>query len=237
MIYKYLLEIKYRILFCLIAWNFVIVNSYYFREILLYIFIKPNLKFCNNYILWFLTTNVTEIFSTYIELCSFLANQLIIPFTGCQLFFYFSNGLYNFEYDYFKKILIKLIFYWVFFVFLFNIALFPAVWFFFFKFQNGTFHFEIKLNEYVGFYKSVYFICSYIFQFIATFFILLDLFKTNLLLIKKFKKICYYSFVILATFITPPEVMYQLICSISALIIYEFTIISIILNYELIKIN
>lgn len=237
MIYKYLLEIKYRILFCLVAWNFVIINCYYFKEILLYVFIKPSLKFYHNYTPWFLTTNVTEIFSTYIELCLFLANQLIIPFIGYQFFSYFSNGLYTFEYDYFKKILIKLIFCWIFFVFLLNKVIFPVVWFFFFKFQNFTFHFEIKLNEYVSFYKSVYFVCNPIFQFITAFFIFLDLFKTNLLLIKKWKKICYYIFVILATFITPPEVLYQLICSIFTLIIYEFTIISIILNYELIKIK
>jgi len=235
MIYKYLLEIKYRILFCFIAWSFVVVNCYYFKEILLYIFIKPNLKLYDSNTLWFLTTDVTEVLSTYIELCYFLANQMIVPFMGYQFFFYFSNGLYTFEYAYFKKVLTKLTFWWGVFIFLLNTLLFPTVWFFFFKFQNFTFHFEIKLNEYISFYKSVYFVCNSIFQFIILFFVFLDLLKTNILLIKKLKRICYYLLVILVTFTTPPEVIHQLICSTFTLIIYEFTIISVIFNYELTK--
>ena len=164
MIYKYLLEIKYRILFCFIAWNFVIINCYYFKEILLYIFIKPNLKLYDNNILWFLTTNITEVLSTYIELCYFVANQITVPFIGCQFFLYLTNGLYSFEYVYFKKTLIKLTFCWVLLIFLLNILVFPTIWFFFLKFQSFTFHFEIKLDEYISFYKSVYFIYNSIFS-------------------------------------------------------------------------
>jgi len=237
MIYKYLLEIKYRILFCLVAWNFIVINCYYFKETLLYVLIRPNLELYDNNVLWILTTNVAEIFLTYIELCYFLANQLIIPFIGGQFFFYFSSGFYQFEFDYFKKIFTRLIFCWFFFILLLNTLLFPAIWSFFSKFQNSTFHFEIKLNEYVSFYKSVYLSCNFFFQFIIAFFIFLDLFKTNLLWIKKLKKICYYIFVILATLSTPPEVVYQLICSLFILIIYELIVISIILNYELIRIK
>jgi len=111
--------------------------------------------------------------------------------------------------------------------------LFSFIWFFFFEFQNFSFNFEIKLDEYTDFYYSIYFTCNWVFKVIIWFLILLDLVKTNLFIIKKFKKTCYFFFAILATFITPPDVIQQLITGIFIIIIYELTIFNVILKYEL----
>jgi Sec-independent protein secretion pathway component TatC len=66
------------------------------------------------------------------------------------------------------------------------------------------------------------------------FFIFLDLFKTNLLIVKKFKKKFYFLFLIISTFFTPPEVTYQLIISICTIIIYELITIYMIFKIELV---
>jgi Sec-independent protein secretion pathway component TatC len=125
------------------------------------------------------------------------------------------------------------------FILLLNIWIFPASWFFFSKFQSFlsfqglAFYFEAKLNEYLIFYKSIYYLCYLIYQIIVLFFIFLDLFKTNLLIIKKLRKILYFAFFLFATCVTPPEVVYQLITSICIIVVYELFIIHIILKLEL----
>lgn len=120
-----------------------------------------------------------------------------------------------------------------------NNFIFSTTWDFFLKFQeylsfqNLTFHFEVKLNEYLIFYKSTYYLCNLIFQTVALFFVFLDLFRTNLPMIKKLKKFSYFSFFVLSAFVTPPEVSYQLVMSICLIFIYELVIFYMILRTEL----
>lgn len=121
-----------------------------------------------------------------------------------------------------------------------NSFIFPISWDFFLKFQEFlsfqslTFFFEAKLNEYLVFYKSIYYLCNLICQIVILLFVFLDLFKTNLVYVKKFRKTFYFFFFFLSTFLTPPEVMYQLIIGICMIIIYELTIIYTIFKTELI---
>lgn len=135
MLSKYLFEMKYRMLFCLIAWIFIMINCYYFKEILLYVFIKPSFKLHSDTALKFMTTNVTEVFFTYLNLSHFVANQFLILYTFFQIFLQIANGLYKFEYIYFKTILTKWILLWFFCIFFLNKFLFPIVWFFFLNFK------------------------------------------------------------------------------------------------------
>ena len=239
MIYKYLLEIKYRIFFSFIAWSFIMINCYYFKETLLYIIMRFSLKSHDNHLFYFLTTDVAEVFIAYIHLSSYVANQITIIFITCQFLLFLSTGLRTFEYDYFKTILVTVAVCWVVFVFLFNSFIFPTSWGFFLKFQeyfssqNLSFYFEAKLNEYLIFYNSVYCLCNLIYQTVALFFIVLDLFKTNLLVVKKLRKIFYFLFFLLSTFLTPPEVIYQLVISIFIIMIYELITIHMIMKTEL----
>jgi len=69
------------------------------------------------------------------------------------------------------------------------------------------------------------------------FFIFLDLFKTNLLIIKKFRKFFYFFFFIFSTFLTPPEVVYQLAIGVCMITIYELIILCMIFQIELVNIK
>jgi Sec-independent protein secretion pathway component TatC len=81
----------------------------------------------------------------------------------------------------------------------------------------------------------MYYLCNLVYQTIILFFIFLDLFKTNLLIIQKFRKILYFSFFVLSTFVTPPEIFYQITISICIIVIYELTTIHMVFKTELIK--
>ena len=53
-------------------------------------------------------TDVTEVFVTYLQLSYFIANQITFIFICYHIFVFISTGLYQFEYVYFKNIIIKL---------------------------------------------------------------------------------------------------------------------------------
>jgi len=237
MIYKYLLEIKYRIFFSFITWSCVMINCYYFKETLVYILMKFSLE--TNNLLYFLTTDVAEIFLAYIQLSYYTANQVTIIFVYWQFFLFLSAGLYKFESAYLKTIITISILSRVLCIFVLNSFIFPISWNFFSKFQeylsfqNLTFYFEVKLNEYLIFYTSVYYLCNSIFQIGVLFFLFLDLFRTNLYLIKKLRKIFYFFFFIFATLLSPPEVLYQLAISIWLILFYELIVLYMIIKAEL----
>ena len=240
MIYKYLLEIKYRLFFSFTAWSFTMLTCYYFKETLLYVFIKSSFKLNNN-LLYFLTTDIAEIFLAYFQLSYYIANQITLIFLFYQIFIFLSAGLYIFEYVYLKTIIIMTALCWILSIFVLNNVIFPFSWDFFLKFQEYlsfqslAFYFEVRLNEYLNFYKSMYYICNVIYQAIIIFFIFLDVFKTNLLIIKKFRKVFYFLFFIFSTFLTPPEVVYQLVTGFCIVITYELITLFIIFRAELTK--
>jgi len=243
MIYKYLLEIKYRSFFSFLTWSFTMINCYYFKETLLYIFMKFSSESHKNNLFFFLTSDVAEVFTAYVELSYYLASQITTIFIGCQFFFFLSAGLYVFEYVYLKNIILTITICWIICIFILNNFIFPVSWSFFLEFQkylsfqNLTFYFEVKLNEYLIFYKSIYYLCSLVFQAMVLFFIFLDLFKTNLLIIKKFRKFFYFLFFIFSTFLTPPEVVYQLAIGVCMITIYELIILCMIFQIELVNIK
>lgn len=233
------MEIKYRFFFSLIAWGFLMVNCYYFKETLLYVFMRFSFKSNQTNLLYFLTTDVAEVFIAYIQLSSYIANQITMIFLWWHSFLFLSTGLYKFEYIYWRNILLTTLAFWTACLFMFNNFIFPISWNFFLRFQeyllfqNLTFHFEVKLNEYLIFYKSIYYLCSLIFQAAVSFFIFLDLFRTNVFIIKKLRKIFYFLFFILSTFATPPEVIYQLAMGICTILIYELLIVYMIFKTKL----
>ena len=239
MIYKYLLEIKYRIFFSFITWSCVMINCYYFKETLVYIFMRFSLVTNEDNLLYFLTTDVAEIFLAYVQLSYYTANQITIIFVCWQLFLFLSAGLYRYESAYLKTIITITVVSRIMCIFTLNNLIFPISWNFFLKFQeylsfqNFTFYFEVKLNEYLNFYTSVYYLCNSIFQIGVLFFLFLDLFRTNLYMIKKLRKVSYFSFFIFATFLSPPEVFYQSAISICIILIYELIVFYMIFKTEL----
>lgn len=238
MIYKYLLEIKYRIFFSFVTWSFLTLSCYFFKETLFYALVKCCATTNVNESIHFLVTDITEVFVTYLQLSYLIANQITFIYICYQFFAFVSGGLYRFEYSYLKNLSITILLCWVLFIFIVNCTIFPASWNFFLQFQRFivspdlTFYFEAKLNEYWVFYKMVYTSCFFVYQLLALFWIFLNLFKTNFLIIKNLRKVLYFSFVVVGTIVTPPDVIHQLISSICTIIVYEL-----ILGYILLKIE
>jgi hypothetical protein len=63
--FKYILEIKNRLFLLLFTCVSTLVICYLYKETLIFLLVKSNIFFSNNF--YFIFTNVTEIFSVYIQ--------------------------------------------------------------------------------------------------------------------------------------------------------------------------
>jgi sec-independent protein translocase protein TatC len=142
---------------------------------------------------------------------------------------FLSPSLYKFEYNnlyFFIRI--------SFFIFLvsivvLNVFLMPLSWNFFLKFQNNDFNsipffFEAKVSEYLIYYINLYSLCLLNCQFSLFMLIYINRFSTNVIEIKKLRKIFYFLFFVISTLVTPPDVISQLCFSFILIFIYEIII-------------
>ena len=235
-IHGYYLEIKNRIFLLLLSWSTVILMSYCFKEVLLFSVTKHNIysSFSTEKMLYFIFTGVTEVFSAYMMLIFFLGNQVLIFYTIYHIFMFIILGLYKYESDYLIFVFKTSTFLFCLSVIVYNKVLFPFSWNFFLSFQNFavskflTLHFEAKLSEYLIFYIMFYHICIFYFQSFVVLVLFFDYVKNELNIIRRFRKIFYYSFVIFSTLITPPDVFSQFILSFSIICSYEILMFFII---------
>lgn len=239
MVLQYLKEIQYRLFFSFIAWCFMLIICYHFKETLLYLFIRPSSNL-DKLFFYFVTTNVTEIFNTYIQISYFISNQLILLFLIYQSLIFISEGLYEFEYNYLKFVTIIITFCWFISLIILNCLIFPISWKFFLTFQeeslvkNNIFHFETKLSEYVVFYESIYYLSYFVCQTFTLVLLLFCFAKTSVQFIKKVRKPFYFLCFLFATLVTPPEIIFQLITGISIIIIYELITFILVLKTKLV---
>ena len=229
MIYNYYLELKNRCLLLSLTWVSIIFTSYFYKETLLFICLKPSF-YNNNFIFYFIFTDIKEIFSMYFKLIFFLSNQVLMFYLIFHILAFIALGLYKFEYRYLKLVFYTSIVFWLFSLIIFNKILFPISLNFFLSFQLSTslkslnLHFEAKLSEYLNFYIMFYYICAFYCQIFVILVFFFNYINTDLKLIKRFRKLFYYLFIFFSTLITPPDVISQLWCSICLICIYEILI-------------
>lgn len=222
----------------MLSWISAILVSYCFKEVLLFTVVKHNMYVSNSTLdmFYFIFTDVTEVFSVYITLIFFLSNQIIILFTLYHLLMFVALGLYKSEYNSVMFVSKTSMFFFFFSVIVFNKILFPFSWDFFLNFQNFavlkslTLHFEAKLSEYLTFYMMFYHICIFYFQTFVILILFFDYVKNELNVIRRLRKVFYYSFVIFSTLITPPDVFSQFLLSVSIVFSYEILIFCIIVK-------
>lgn len=241
MFYNFVKELRNRFILLFLTWSSVVIVGYLYKEILIFIFVKPSLNSFQENSFYFIFTNLTDIFSTYLRLVYFLGNQILFFFFFYHLFLFLAPGLYRAEYTNFTKLLCLSLTFWICSIFVLNKYLLPFSWQFFLSFQTSAtqpvlnFYLEAKINEYINFYINLYYICCLNFQLFILFFIFLDHIKENLTSLKIFRKFFYFSFFLIATLLTPPDVFSQVFIGLSSVIVYELTIISIILRVNMLR--
>lgn len=234
---KYLVEIKNRLSLLFVTYCSIILVIYYYKELLLFLLIKPNYTNNQNSIqFYFIFTDITEIFSLYIKLIFFISFQIIVIVIFYHIFIFFSPAFFESEYNFFKRLIKTVLFIWFITTLLAHFILIPLTWNFFSSFQelilNKAFniYFEAKLSEYFYFYVSLYYLCHLYFQIFFLLFFFLSYTQINIRVIKKFRKLWYFGFVIFSTLISPPDIFSQILISILFIIFYELVLFFIVIK-------
>jgi len=241
MLNKYFFEIRNRIILISFAWLITVMFAYFNKETLLFLSIKPNLGSFKETPFYFIATNITDIFSVYLSLTYLVGFQLTFIYFLFHVQDFFVPALYRIE----RKNLtlsFKLSFIlWLLSLLLLNKIILPFCWNFFTSFQNQSIpsvniFFEIRITEYLSLYVITYYITVLIGQCFLFLFLLLSVLNNKLLFVRNTRKIFYLIFFILATLITPPDVISQLILGSAFILIYELVIVIIIaINFQLVR--
>lgn len=236
---KYFLEIKNRLLLLFFTWVTTLTACYLHKETLLFIIIQPN-KFIlsSSFMFYFIFTNVTEIFSVYIQLITFLCFQIFVVCLIYHCFNFLNLAMFKIEFYYIKTFLIIGLIIWICSIFLTNFVLVPITWNFFLSFQNiisskfVQLHFEAKLNEYLTFYILIYYLCVFYCQIFTILFFFLNYVTNKIKVVKKFRKLLYYFLVIFSTLISPPDVFSQIFISVLLILSCELIVFSFLLKID-----
>lgn len=224
----YILEIKNRLVLTFLTWITMIVVGYLYKETLLFLILQPNKLFeSNTDAFYFIFTNVTEIFSVYIQLILFLSTQIVFIYFIYHCFIFLSLALFSWEYQGSLMFLRLSFIVWCFSTILTNYFIIPLTWNFFFSFQTlasdqfMSLHFEAKLNEYLDFYISLHYLCIIYCQIFTIIIFFLSFVGLNFVAIKKFRKLYYYIFILFSTLVSPPDIISQIVVSLLLICSYE----------------
>lgn len=250
---KYFFELKNRLFLQLFFFFFNVFFFFFYKEFLLFLIVK--ITYSNivvystlNFNYYFIFTNVTEIFLAYYDIIFYCNWFIFCYYLLIQNFFFLGPAFFKLEY---QKIffLLKVSFFFFFFsCFISYFYVIPTTWDFFLSFQKAlvqnyqnNFFFEIKLAEYINFCKNVNSYCFFYFQILTiAFFIYYQ--KIKIILIKKYRKICYYFLIFFVMLIGSSDLLLnQLIGFFFLIFFYEamllVTILKNFLKYLKIKVN
>nr|UXN44154.1 SecY-independent transporter protein [Navicula sp.] len=178
----------------------------------------------------YIFTDVTEIFSVYILLLFFIANQALFLYLSYYVLLFILPSLTYFESTLlvFTAAVSYLLFLLSFLVF--SMFLFPLSWDFFFSFQqfevlsSFSLEFEAKLSEYSIFYIRFYFVCFLYFQAFLIPILFLKFIKSSIQFYFRYRKLFYYIGVLFSTMLTPPDVLSQVFLSLSIFVCCEILV-------------
>ncbi len=231
----HLLELRKRIIWCLIAWFFGFVVSYMFRDSIYGFLMQPLAdSFVNadaEIDRRLIYTSLPETFVTYVKLSLFAGFFLAFPVIATQFYLFVSPGLYKYErlillpYIVISPLLFiagaALAYYYV----------FPMAWQFFISFENTDnslplpIELETKVADYLRLVMQLLFAFGLAFQLpvVLTMMVKIGIITTSWL--AKGRKYALVVIVTAAAILTPPDIISQIALAIPLYLLYELSII------------
>jgi sec-independent protein translocase protein TatC len=217
----YFFELKIRFIYYLInLLSFILLFYLYIYEILYLINYNPTN-------LYFIFTNLSEVFSIYIYISLIGGLTLSIPYLFLQILWFLYPCLYIYELKIIKKVFKNGISLIIISNTLFFYIIFPWSWAFFLGFETTikktliSIFFENKIKEYLIFFSEFLFLYNFLVLFSIIVYYILTFLK-NIFIIRKF---VYIFIIIVGGLLSPPDIFSQLIISLPIIIIYEIILI------------
>ena len=216
----YLHELNYRIAYAFIGTLLLFSTTYTYKQTLIFIILPKGLSH-------FVTAGLTEIFFTYMHLCTIVSFSFGFILIVLQIFFFLQPGLYLYESNAALNILITIILSYFFIYLIIFPILIKYLWEIFSAYsQNFTpihLTFEPRLIDYLKHIKNI----NKILSLICPFLLILNLFKrysTEKIWIK-YRGLAYIVSFSIAAFITPPDILSQILVGLPLILFFEFQII------------
>nr|YP_010118780.1 secY-independent transporter protein [Laminaria solidungula]QQY85024.1 secY-independent transporter protein [Laminaria solidungula] len=212
----YLQELNYRLAYAIFGTILLFSTTYTYKQGLIFIFLPKGLSH-------FVSTGLTEIFFTYIQLCTIFSFSFGLGIALTQLYLFLRPGLYTFEAKTtFNLLITALIFYICLYAFVFPIIV-KILWELFSDYsQNFTaidLTFEPRLQDYLYHLQQLNKALTLIFPCLIALNII-QIYTSRQTWVK-YRSIAYITAFSIAAFITPPDVLSQTLIGLPLIIFYE----------------
>lgn len=225
---------KNRFFLLITCWGVVSVTCYIYKEPILFLLIKPsNYSQMAENKPYFIFTDISEVFYVYLQLTFFVSNQIATIMLLYHVLLFLSSGLYKLEYKKLQFAFKIFILSWSGSIVLLSKFIVPLSWSFFLSFQqadNISFFFEARIVEYFNYFTNLYYICFINCQILTIIALALNNYSDDMRKTRKFRKLFYLIFVLFSTLTTPPDIISQILMSISLIVFYELLLFSNILK-------
>lgn len=229
---EHLHELKKRVIYCLIAFFVATGGSYYF-VVEIYAFLVQPLAdafpdLSNRRLIY---TGLTEAFLTYLKLAVFAGFFASFPVIATQFYLFLAPGLYKKERRALVPYLVaapSLFLAGAAFVYY---LIFPAAWRFFLGFEsNGLsgglpIQLEAKVSDYLSLVMHLMVAFGLSFQLPVILVLLVRSGMVNIATLKSGRRYAIVLIVIVAAFITPPDIFSQIALSVPLYMLYEISIL------------
>lgn len=228
--FYYIQELGYRGTYLIFNTIFIFIITYRYKQTLIYLLLPHGITHI-------ISTDVTEIFTTYLHIAIIITFMLNIIIFLLQIYLFLRPGLYCFESRILKMYLISCIVGYFYFYIILYPTLIQLSWKFFFNytlnFNAVQLIFEPRLTTYLNYIKTIGIMINVLFfVLLVTTFLLTHTPTKNLI---KHRKLVYVCIVIFSTFITPPDCISQVIITLLLIKLYEILLFIKLLNKQYIN--
>lgn len=215
----YLQELKYRLTYTALGAILLFITTYHYKQSLIFMFLPAGLAY-------FVSTGLTEIFLTYLQLCTILSIGLSIGIFLLQFYLFLIPGLYAYEAKVILNIIvITILFYSCLYTFFFPLLV-QLLWKIFSAYaQNFTpihLTFEPRLNDYLKNIHQLNNIVSLSFPLLLG--LTLVQMNSSSKVWVKYRGIAYLVSFLISAFLTPPDILSQIIIGLPIILCYEIQI-------------
>lgn len=229
---EHIYELKRRVIYSLAAFFIATGICYYFASGIYAFLVQPLADsfpdLANRRLIY---TSLTEAFLTYLKLAVFAGIFLSFPVIATQFYLFLAPGLYKKERRALVPYLIAAPT-----LFLIGAAfvyymIFPAAWKFFLGFESNGLHgglpiqLEAKVSDYLNLVMHLMLAFGLSFQLPVVLVLLVRSGMVQLKTLKRGRRYAIVLIVIVAAFITPPDIFSQIALSVPLYMLYEISIL------------